>query len=152
MQAEPEGQSVEHLSVTDIVSGNASGPALVLDEPLSLWGGLDALTGNIIDQRHPQCGSRVSGTVVFMRSGRGSSSASSVLAEAIRLGTAPVAFVLREPDEILAIGSLVAEEIYGLVTPVLITNPASPLAVSTGDLIRIEPCSLWIERSETRQS
>ncbi|MCL1588454.1 MAG: DUF126 domain-containing protein [Actinomycetia bacterium] len=133
--------------MTDVVSGSASGPALVLDEPLSLWGGLDALTGIIIDQRHPQRGVCLSGTVVFMQSGRGSSSASSVLAEAVRLGTAPAAFVLREPDEILALGSFVAEEIYGLVTPVVITDPDSTFSVSTGDLVRIEPRSLWIRRS-----
>ena len=147
MKTEPEGPSAEHLSVTDVVSGSASGPALVLDEPLSLWGGLDALTGIIIDQRHPQRGVCISGTVVFMRSGRGSSSASSVLAEAVRLGTAPAAFVLRELDEILALGSFVAEEIYDLVTPVVITDPDSTFTVSTGDLVRIEPGSLWIERS-----
>jgi predicted aconitase with swiveling domain len=147
VQTEPESASTEYQSVTDVVSGSASGPALVLDEPLSLWGGLDALTGIIIDQRHPQRGACISGAVVFMASGRGSSSASSVLAEAVRLGTAPVAFVLRESDEILALGSFVAEEMYGLVTPVVVTDPASPLIVSTGDLVRIDPLSLWIERS-----
>jgi len=148
VQIEPGSPSAEHLSVTDVVSGSASGPALVLDEPLSLWGGLDALTGIIIDQRHPQRGVCLSGAVVFMRSGRGSSSASSVLAEAVRLGTAPAAFVLGEPDEILALGSFVAEEIYGLITPVVIADPASPLSVSTGDLVRIEPRSLWISRGD----
>jgi predicted aconitase with swiveling domain len=152
VQTEPESASTEHVIVTDVVSGSASGPALVLDEPLSLWGGLDALTGIIIDQRHPQRGVCISGTVVFMASGRGSSSASSVLAEAVRLGTAPVAFVLRESDEILALGSFVAEEMYGLGTPVVVTDPASPLIVSTGDLVRIEPLSLWIERSYRKQS
>lgn len=146
MQNEPGSPSAEQLSVTDVVSGSASGPALVLDEPLSLWGGLDALTGIIIDQRHPQLGVCLSGTVVFMQSGRGSSSASSVLAEAVRLGTAPAAFVLRELDEILALGSFVAAEIYGLVTPVVITAPDSTFTVSTGDLVRIEPRSLWIGR------
>jgi hypothetical protein len=35
--------------------------ALVLDAPLSLWGGLEPTTGDIIDQRHPQCGANVRG-------------------------------------------------------------------------------------------
>jgi predicted aconitase with swiveling domain len=48
-----------------------------------------------------------------MRSGRGSSSSSTVLAEAIRLGTGPAAIVLAEPDPILAVGAMVAETLYG---------------------------------------
>jgi predicted aconitase with swiveling domain len=38
-----------------------SGGALVLDEPLSLWGGVDPATGEIIDAHHPQRGVNVSG-------------------------------------------------------------------------------------------
>ena len=46
-----------------------------------------------------------------MPSGRGSSSSSSVLAEAIRAGTAPAAIVLGEADPILALGAIVAREL-----------------------------------------
>ncbi len=117
------------VPVRCIVRGTVSAPAIVLDEPVSFWGGFDAHSGCIIDQQHPQCGLSLTGAVVFMRSGRGSSSASSVLAEAVRLGTAPAAFVLQETDEILTLGSLVAEEVYGTVTPIVIA----------GDLADIEP-------------
>lgn len=125
------------LEAYSTVPGAASGLALVLDEPLSLWGGLDAETGRIVDQRHPQRGQCVTGMVVFMPFGRGSSSASSVLAEAVRLETAPVAFVLAEPDEIVALGSLVAEELYGSQTPVVICDAVARGAVVTGDTIEI---------------
>ena len=37
-----------------LVPGNAEGRALVLDEPLSFWGGVDPETGDITDVRHPQ--------------------------------------------------------------------------------------------------
>ena len=63
-----------------------SGLALVLDEPLSFWGGLDPATGALIDTHHPQRGATVAGRVLVMPSGRGSSSSSYVLAEAIRAG------------------------------------------------------------------
>ena len=33
-----------------------AGRALVLDEPLSLWGGMDPATGEVIDAHHPQRG------------------------------------------------------------------------------------------------
>ena len=88
-----------------------TGTALVLDEPLSLWGGVDPSTGLIIDARHPQRGESVTGRVLVMQSGRGSSSSASILAEAIRAGTAPAGILLGEPDLILAIGSAVGEEL-----------------------------------------
>jgi predicted aconitase with swiveling domain len=104
-----------------LVAGTAEGPALVLDEPLSLWGGLDPETGSIIDTRHPQRGANVAGRVLVMPAGRGSSSSSSVLAEAIRAGTGPAAIVLGEPDPILALGAIVARELFGTSIPVVVT-------------------------------
>lgn len=117
-----------------LVAGTAEGPALVLDEPLSLWGGLDPQTGEIIDVRHPQRGANVIGRVLVMPSGRGSSSSSSVLAEAIRAGTAPVAIVLGGSDPILALGAIVARELYGTTIPIAVIADA---ALSTGDLVTL---------------
>lgn len=103
------------------------GQALVLSEPLSLWGGMDPVTGELIDARHPQRGALLTGRVVVMPSGRGSSSSASVLAEAVRAGTAPAAIVLGEPDLVLAIGSAVAEELYGVTVPIVVLD-AGPLS------------------------
>lgn len=105
-----------------VVAGEASGPVLALAEPLSFWGGLDAESGLIIDQRHPQVGQSVTGTILCMPVGRGSSSASSVLAEAIRLETAPAALIMLEVDEIIALGAIVAEEIYGTTMPIVVVG------------------------------
>lgn len=106
--------------------------ALVLDEPLSLWGGVDPASGEIIDVHHPQHGANVSGRVLVMPAGRGSSSSASVLAEAVRAGTAPAAIVLGEPDLILSIGSAVAEELYGVRVPVVVLPPDRIGAVVDG--------------------
>jgi predicted aconitase with swiveling domain len=105
-----------------LVDGEGSGPALVLVRPLSFWGGVDATTGRIIDQRHPQVGASVSGMVLVMEAGRGSSSASSVLIEAVRLMTAPAAIVMLEPDEIVALGAVVAGALYGTTLPVVVVD------------------------------
>lgn len=104
--------------------GSASGPLLRLTEPLSLWGGTDE-RGTITDTHHPQHGASLAGAVVVMRSGRGSSSSSSVLAELIRSGNAPAALVLREPDGILALGALVAAELYGRQLPIVVLDANS---------------------------
>ncbi len=105
----------------------AGGRTLVLGEPLSLWGGVDPATGEIVDGHHPQRGERLAGRIVVMPAGRGSSSSASVLAELARAGVAPAAIVLGEPDLILSIGAAVAEELYRVIIPVLVP-PAERLA------------------------
>ncbi len=123
-----------HVSVRPMAAGSAAGPALVFDEPVSLWGGVDPTSGTVVDRLHPQHGVSMSGAVVFMPFGRGSSSASSILVEMARLGTAPAAFVLRGPDEMLVIGSLVAAELYDDVIPIVV----GAASVHTGDEVRID--------------
>ncbi len=116
-----------------------TGRALVLDEPLSLWGGMDPATGRLIDPHHPQLGAVLTGRVVVMRSGKGSSSSASILAESVRAGTAPAAFLLAEPDLILEIGSAVAEELYGTRVPVHVIAPERAGTIAEGTDLRIGP-------------
>lgn len=126
-----------------LVPGEARGAALVLDEPLSFWGGVDPATGDVIDVRHPQRGANVAGRVLVMPSGRGSSSSSSVLAESIRAGTAPAAIVLAEPDAILALGAILARELYGTSVPVVVARPAAfPDAARLAVIARTEGASV----------
>jgi predicted aconitase/predicted aconitase with swiveling domain len=117
-----------------LVHGCTEGPALVLQEPLSLWGGIDVETGRIIDRSHPDRGASVSGTVLVMPGGRGSSSSSSVLAEALRRGTGPAAIVLAAPDPILPVGALVARTLYGLFCPIVVCDIAG---LATGAQLRV---------------
>ena len=95
-----------------LVDGTAQGRVLLLHEPLSFWGGVDRHTGEIIDRHHPQAGLRTIGRILVMPHGRGSSSASYVLAECIRAGTGPAGIILEESDSIIALGALVAAELY----------------------------------------
>lgn len=111
--------------------------AVILDEPLSFWGGFDASTGRIIDVHHPQHGASLTGRVVVMPGGRGSSSSASVLAEAVRAGTAPAALILGEPDLIVAVGAVVANELYGVNLPVVV-DPSAPTAVRAGEELTVD--------------
>lgn len=125
-----------------LVPGRATGPALVLEEPLSFWGGLDPATGEIIEATHPQRGGSVAGRILVMPSGRGSSSSATILAEAIRLGTGPAGIVLGETDDIVAIGALVAAELYGASIPVVVaavprTAGALNVMASVGEAPRV---------------
>lgn len=120
-----------------LAPGAAEGVALVLDEPLSFWGGMDPATGAVIDRHHPQRGEVLTGRVLAMPSGRGSSSAPSVLAEAIRTGTAPVAILLLEADPIVALGSVVAAELYGRACPVVVLPAPDYDGIRSGARLRI---------------
>ena len=107
------------MSARSLVQGKVSGPSLKLDDPLSFWGGFDSASGRVIDRFHPQHGACLSGAILFIERGRGSSSGASVLAEAIRLGTAPAAIVLIDDDAIIATCALVAQMLYGIDCPVV---------------------------------
>jgi predicted aconitase with swiveling domain len=99
--------------------GTATGEQIRLAAPLSFWGGTDE-DGRIVDAHHPQRGAVLTGRILLMESGRGSSSASSVLAEQIRARTAPAAIILSRPDSIIPLGALVAAELYNLNLPVVV--------------------------------
>jgi predicted aconitase with swiveling domain len=103
-----------------LVPGSAGGgDALVLSAPISFWGGVDPTTGRIADVRHPQCGSDIAGTVLFIPGTIGSSSAAAVLLELVHGARAPAAIVLHEPDAILLLGLIVAREM-GWETPIAV--------------------------------
>jgi len=120
-----------------LVPGAASGPALVLAEPLSFWGGFDPRTGTIVDRRHPQCGARLAGTILVVPGTRGSATASGTIAEAIRRGTAPAGLVLSVADVNLMVGAMIAEQLYGLVCPVLVAGRDGFARFESGSAVTI---------------
>ena len=108
-----------------LVAGTAAGSIARLSAPLSLWGGLDLQTGQICDASHPESGMPLGRTILIMPGARGSSSSSSALVEAVRLGIAPVAIILSRIDPILVIGGLVAADLYGVELPILLAEAAA---------------------------
>lgn len=125
------------IAARPLVPGTAGGIILKLDEPLSLWGGLDPITGEIIDRRHPQNAQIVTGRVLVMPAGRGSSSASSILLEAVRLHTAPAAIITAETDGILALGAVVARELYASAPPLLVVAADDYTRLRDGQFVTI---------------
>jgi predicted aconitase with swiveling domain len=132
-----------------LVDGEAAGKVLVLTEPLSLWGGLNPETGEIIDRRHPQVGEIVTDRVLVLPAGRGSSSASSILLEAVKQGTAPAAIITSETDGILALGAAVAREMYDQSPPVLVLAGDDYAQLQTGQRVEIRADGLVILKAST---
>ncbi len=106
-----------------LLPGSAKGRLLVLEEALSFWGGFDPATGDILDVHHPQAGQNVKETVLALPETRGSGGTPASIAEAIRIGTAPVAFITAKPDINLVTGCRTAFALYGRTCPVYVLMP-----------------------------
>lgn len=102
-----------------ILAGEAAGPILATDEPLSFWGGVDPATGLIIDVHHPLHGQSLTGKVLVMPSSRGSCTGSGVLLDLVLSGHGPSALIFRDPEDVLTLGALVAAGMFGSRLPVL---------------------------------
>jgi cis-L-3-hydroxyproline dehydratase len=110
----------QRLNATILVDGAASGPVRAAPDMISFWGGYDPSTGIVIDQRHSLSGQCLTGTVFVMPHGKGSSTGSAVLLDALVQGNAPAAILLNRVDEIIALGAVVYEEFFGATSPIAV--------------------------------
>ena len=76
-------------------------------------GGVDPVTGRVIDTHHPLQGRSVAGRVLALPSGRGSCSGSGTLFELLVNGHAPAALVFCADEPILTLGVVLAAELLG---------------------------------------
>ncbi len=102
-----------------ILSGAAQGPVIKTHEALSFWGGVDPATGCVIDVHHPLHRTGLTGSILMMRSSRGSCTGSGVLLDMILTGRGPAALVFSEAEDVLTLGALVAAEMFGKPLPVI---------------------------------
>lgn len=136
----PKGNIVERILIgKPVVAGEAEGCALVSKEPLSFWGGICPRTGEIIDRRHERSGAIVTGRVFVFPQGRGSSTSSATLLESIKTGVAPAAIINLKVDPILALGSIVADELYHQVIPIVVLSKEDFFSIKQDDYLTIEP-------------
>jgi predicted aconitase with swiveling domain len=122
-----------------IVDGEAAGPVLGATVPLSFWGGVDPASGEVIDRAHPLSGERVTGRILVLPAGRGSSSASTVLLELLAAGLGPAGIVLRQVDEVLATGAIVADRLFDVSIPMIAVDDATFTAALAAGHAEIRP-------------
>ncbi len=132
------------IAVTVLHEGDAEGPLLVLDEPLSFWGGFDPQTGRVVDQHHPQAGALAGGTVLALPETRGSAGTPAGVAEAIRKGCGPVAIITAKKDVNLVAGVMTARQIYDICVPVVEIAPGELGKLTTGQTARLTGAKLII--------
>jgi len=125
------------VNATPVVPGAAEGGIVRSHLPISLWGGVDPATGVIIDRRHDRCGASIAGTVFVFPSEKGSSTGSAVLLELIRSDHAPAAIVTERLAPIVALGAIVADELYGRSVPILVLPEGGADGLAEGARVRI---------------
>jgi predicted aconitase with swiveling domain len=113
--------------------GTAEGEVLLLTEPVSFWGGVDHH-----GVHHTQHKAKMTNKILVMPSGRGSSSATAVLAELIRTGDGPLAIIMLQCDTILVIGALVSAEIYGISMPIVELDQEQYAQLSDGMRVSVD--------------
>jgi predicted aconitase with swiveling domain len=121
-----------------LVSGLASGSAMILDETLSFWGGFNPVNGEIIDVHHPQYKQRVSQSILCISQSRGSAGTPAAIAETLRNGSGPAAFVLAKADINIAVGVMVANRLYGLNIPVIEISLSQMAQLDSGRNVQVD--------------
>jgi cis-L-3-hydroxyproline dehydratase len=107
-----------------LVQGEAKGSVEGTHEMLSFWGGYDPATGIVVDRHHSLRGKSLVSKIVAMPRGKGSSTGSAVLLDAIVSENAPAGLLLNKADEIISLGIIVCEEFFNISIPIVLLKDA----------------------------
>ena len=118
-ESNASGASGFQFSGHAYVEGKASGKLLSSNLELSFWGGVDPQTGEVIDRHHTLNGKFLQDTILAIPGGRGFCSGSGVLLELLLNNKGPAAMVFQRRENILTLGVMISEEIFGRAIPVV---------------------------------
>ena len=123
-----------------INGGSAEGEALVAKGPLGGYGTFDLDSGDVVDLNHEWYGQNVQGKVLVFTTASGSS-AWTIAHQALRFaGVAPAAYVVRENNPQIALGSVVSR------LPCVADLDRDPTEeISSGDKVRVDADSGIVE-------
>ena len=96
------------INCRKISRGQAKGAVIISHDPLSFLGGVDPQTGNITDQNHELYLQNISGKILVIPSGKGSTVGSYVIFQMAKNKTAPLAIIAMEAEPIIATGAIMA--------------------------------------------
>jgi hypothetical protein len=116
-----------------VVGGCAEGEALVTHDTISGWGGVNPMTGTIIETRHELRGVSFKDKILVCPGAKGSSGWSSVFHMTRLAGTAPKALVFNEMTTKIALGAVVMR------IPSITDLDRDPLElIETGDWVKVD--------------
>jgi predicted aconitase with swiveling domain len=116
-----------------VVGGCAEGEALVTRETISGWGGIDPMTGTVIETRHELRGVSFKDKILVFPGAKGSSGFSAAFHLARLTGSAPLAMVFTQMTTKMALGAVVTR------APAVTDLDHDPLAlIETGDWVKVD--------------
>lgn len=133
------GAAVARESITltlrgrKVVGGCAEGEALVTRDTISGWGGINPITGTVIETRHELRGQTFKDKILVFPGAKGSSGWSAAFHVTRITGTAPKALLFNEMTTKIALGAVVMR------IPSVTDFDQDPLAViQTGDWVKVD--------------
>jgi len=116
-----------------VVGGCAEGEALVTRDTISGWGGIDPMTGTVIETHHELRGVSFKDKVLVFPGAKGSSGWSAAFHLARLAGSAPKAIVFNVMTTKIALGAVVIH------APAVTDLDQDPLGViETGDWVKVD--------------
>ena len=116
-----------------VVGGYAEGEALVTTDTISGWGGINPMTGTVIETRHQLRGQSFKDKVLVFPGAKGSSGWSAAFHITRLTGTAPRALVFNEMTTKIALGAVVMR------VPAVTDLDRDPLQlIATGDWVIVD--------------
>ena len=116
-----------------VVGGWAEGEALVTRDTISGWGGMDPITGTIIETRHQLHGVSFKNKILVFPGAKGSSAWSAAFHVARLAGVAPKAMIFTVMTTKVALGAVVMH------APSVTDLDQDPLTViETGDWVKVD--------------
>lgn len=113
-----------------IRKGHAQGEALVSQEPIGFFGGVDPDTAIIVESGHELEGQSISNRILVFPRGKGSTVGSYTLYRLRQSGRSPAGIINAQSEAIVAVGAIIAE--IPMVDCVDISR------LETGDTVSIE--------------
>jgi predicted aconitase with swiveling domain len=116
-----------------VVGGLVEGEALVTRQTISGWGGINSMTGTVIENHHELKGISFAGKVLVFPGAKGSSGWSGAFHTTKLTGSAPLAMLFNTTTTKAALGAVV------LRVPSMTDFESDPLdAIATGDWVRVD--------------
>jgi predicted aconitase with swiveling domain len=116
-----------------VVGGVAEGEALVTQDTISGWGGIEPKTGTVIERRHDLRGQSFKGKVLVFPGAKGSSGWSHYFHMARANNAAPCAMIFNAMNTKVALGAVVTR------APAVTDLDRDPLQIiETGDWVKVD--------------
>jgi predicted aconitase with swiveling domain len=125
------------LSGRKIYKGVVEADALVTNDAISFYGGIDPDTGKVVEAGHELEGVKITGKILVFPTGKGSTVGSYTMYRMMKNKTAPAAIVNEQIDTIIAVGCIISE--IPCVDKINITN------IKSGQRIRVNGNEGYVE-------